>query len=199
LTSTQFDFGPGTALVVVDVQVDFADPGGRMYVTGGEEVVPYVNAQVRAAEEAGSPVLYAQDWHPPSTPHFDTDGGNWPVHCVRDTPGAELHPDLLAVGPVVRKGTEGEDGYSGFSVRDPLSGETSATQLGALLAERDVRRIVVVGLAGDICVKETALDGRRLGFEVVVPVAGTRFVELKDGDGEAALAEMEAAGVDVRR
>jgi nicotinamidase/pyrazinamidase len=123
----------------------------------------------------------------------------WPVHCVRDTPGAELHPNLSVAGPVVRKGTEGEDGYSGFSVRDPLSGETTATRLGSLLAEWNVRRIVVTGLAGDVCVKETALDGRRLGYEVVLPLAATRFVELQPGDGQRAVAEMESAGVTVVR
>lgn len=195
----QHQYGAGTALVVVDVQVDFADPAGGLYVSGGEEVVPVVNAEVEAARAAGSPVVYTQDWHPPRTPHFAKDGGVWPVHCVRDTPGAELHPDLTVAGPVVRKGTEGEDGYSGFSVRDPLSGETSATRLGSLLREWGVERIVVTGLAGDVCVKETALDGRRLGFDVVVPLAATRFVELQPGDGDRAVADMEAAGVTVVR
>jgi nicotinamidase/pyrazinamidase len=194
-----FAYGEGTALVVVDVQVDFADPTGGLYVAGGEDVVPLINAEVQAARTAGSPVVYTQDWHPPSTPHFAKDGGVWPVHCVRDTPGAELHANLSVAGPVVRKGTEGEDGYSGFSVRDPLSGETTATRLGSLLAEWNVRRIVVTGLAGDVCVKETALDGRRLGYEVVLPLAATRFVELQPGDGQRAVAEMESAGVTVVR
>jgi len=197
--TTPQEYGPGTALVVVDVQVDFASPDGGLYVPGGEQVVPVVNAEVRAARAAGAPVVYTQDWHPPQTPHFVTDGGVWPVHCVRDTPGARLHPDLVVDGPVVRKGTEGEDGYSGFSVRDPLSGETSATALGSLLAAEGVSRIVVVGLAGDVCVKETALDGRRLGYEVNVPLAATRFVEMTTGDGERAVDELEDAGVLVVR
>jgi nicotinamidase/pyrazinamidase len=98
----------------------------------------------------------------------------------------------------VRKGTGGEDGYSGFSVRDPVSGETSATRLGALLDDAGVRRIVVTGLAGDVCVAETALDGRRLGYDVVVPLAATRFVELNAGDGERAVTRMRDAGVDVQ-
>jgi len=191
-------YGPGTALVVVDVQNDFADPGGGLYVTGGEHVVPRVAAEVAAARAAGSPVVYTQDWHPPTTPHFAKDGGVWPVHCVAGTWGAELHPDLPVAGPVVRKGTEGEDGYSGFSVRDPVSGETSATRLGTLLAEAGARRIVVVGLAGDVCVKETALDGRRLGYAVVLPLPATRMVELEPGDGERAVEAMVAAGVEVR-
>ncbi len=184
-----------TALLVVDVQNDFADPDGGLYVQGGEEVVPLVNAHVHAAREAGAPVLYTQDWHPPETPHFAKDGGTWPVHCVRDTWGAELHPDLEVVGPVVRKGVDGGDGYSGFSVRDPLSGDEHATELGSLLEERDVRHVVVTGLAGDVCVKETALDALRLGYDVTLPVATTRFVDLEPGDGERAVAAMREAGV----
>jgi nicotinamidase/pyrazinamidase len=190
-------FGPGTALIVVDMQVDFGRRDGGLYVGGGEETVPVVNTLVERARAAGCPVFYTQDWHPASTPHFAKDGGVWPVHCVQGTPGAELLPNLRVDGPVVRKGTGGEDGYSGFSVRDPLSGETSATTLGTLLAEAGVDRLVVVGLAGDYCVKETALDGRRLGYEVAVPLAATRFVNLRPGDDAAAVAELAAAGVEV--
>jgi nicotinamidase/pyrazinamidase len=191
-------YGDDTALVVVDVQNDFADPSGGLYVQGGEAVVALVNAEVAAAHEAGAPVVYTQDWHPTSTPHFEKDGGIWPVHCVADTWGAELHPDLDVRGPVVRKGTSGEDGYSGFTERDPVSGEPHPTQLGSLLSP-EVRRIVVVGLAGDYCVKETALDGRLLGYDVVVPLDQTRFVNLSAGDDDRAVADLEAAGVTIER
>jgi nicotinamidase/pyrazinamidase len=190
-------YDPTTALVVVDVQHDFADPDGGLYVRGGEEVVPVVNAEIAAAREGGSPVIYTQDWHPPTTPHFAKDGGVWPVHCVRDTWGAELHRDLDADGPVVRKGVDGGDGYSGFSVRDPVSGEEDETQLGHLLREAEARRIVIVGLAGDYCVRETALDARRLGYEVVVPLAATRFVELEAGDRDRTVDELRDAGVEL--
>jgi len=118
------------------------------------------------------------------------------VHCVADTWGAELHPQLLVKGPVVRKGTSGEDGYSGFSVRNPTTGETAPTQLQSLLDE-SVRRLVVVGLAGDYCVKETALDGARLGYEVEVPLRLTRFVELADGDADRSVEQLRTAGVTV--
>jgi nicotinamidase/pyrazinamidase len=74
-------------LVVVDVQNDFADPGGSLYVDGGETIIPLVNRLVESAEAAGAFVVYTQDWHPPVTPHFQTQGGVWPVHCVRDTWG----------------------------------------------------------------------------------------------------------------
>lgn len=190
-------YGPGTALVVVDVQHDFAHPDGGLFVPGGDAVVPIVDAEVRAALDAGATVIYTQDWHPPSTPHFEKDGGVWPVHCVADTWGAQLHEDLKVDGPVVRKGVDGGDGYSGFSVRDPVSGEEEATELGSLLDDAGVRRVVVVGLAGDVCVKETALDAVRLGYEVELPRPATAFVELEPGDGERALAELREAGVRV--
>jgi nicotinamidase/pyrazinamidase len=191
-------YGDETALVVVDVQNDFADPSGGLYVEGGEAVVALANAEIAAAHDAGATVVYTQDWHPESTPHFAKDGGIWPVHCVGDTWGAELHPDLDVRGPVVRKGTSGEDGYSGFTERDPVSGEPHPTQLGSLLSP-DVRRIVIVGLAGDYCVKETALDGRLLGYDVVVPLGHTRFVNLSPGDDDRAVADLEAAGVTIER
>jgi len=191
------DYSSDSALIVVDVQNDFADPGGGLYVTGGEEVVPLINREIDRAHAAGAQVFYTQDWHPETTPHFEKDGGIWPVHCVRETWGAELHPELEVIGEVVRKGTEGEDGYSGFTVRDPLSGETDSTALGRLLAEQGVRRLVVAGLATDYCVKETVLDGLRRGFDVVVLRAGVRAVDLEAGDGERALAEIEAAGGEI--
>ena len=187
-------YDAATALLVVDVQNDFADPGGGLYVRDGESLITLANEQVTAAQNAGAAVVYTQDWHPASTPHFEKDGGIWPVHCVTDTWGAELHPNLLVHGPVVRKGTSGEDGYSGFSVRDPVTGAAAPTQLQSLL-DPSIQRLVVVGLAGDYCVKETALDGVRLDYVVEVPLALTRFVELEEGDAGRAVEEMRSAGV----
>jgi nicotinamidase/pyrazinamidase len=198
----QDGYGPGTALVVVDMQNDFADPAGSLYVAGGEDLVGLVNDEIDAALAAGSPVLYTQDWHPPSTPHFAKDGGIWPVHCVAGTPGARFHPGLRVVGPVGRKGTGGEDGYSGFTMRDPVSGRTRDTPLGGLLDEvgaggTPVRSLVVVGLAGDYCVVQTALDGVRRGYQVQVPLALTRFVNLEPGDDARAARDMRSGGVRV--
>lgn len=82
---------------------------------------------------AGAKVFYTQDWHPESTPHFEKNGGIWPAHCVADTEGAALHPELRIAGEIVRKGTDGEDGYSGFTVRDPETGEERPTPLKDLL------------------------------------------------------------------
>lgn len=183
-----------TALVVVDVQNDFADPHGSLYVNGAEAAVARVVQEVDAADHAGTPIFYTADWHPPQTPHFDTAGGVWPVHCVADTWGAAFHPDLPIRGDVVTKGTDGGDGYSGFSVRDPESGEESATELAGLLKQHDIRHIVVVGIATDVCVNATVADARRLGFDVTVLADATAAVELKQGDTQAALDQMRQAG-----
>ena len=104
------DLGPKAALIVVDVQNDFADPKGSLYVRDADAVISIINEQVDAARTAGAFIVYTQDWHPPSTPHFKKDGGIWPVHCVKATWGAQLHPDLEVVGESLKKGTEGEDG-----------------------------------------------------------------------------------------
>lgn len=190
-------YGPETAVVVVDVQVDFGDPSGSLYVAGGEDVVAPINALTEQVGGAGGHTYFTQDWHPPHTPHFVDQGGIWPPHCVAGTPGAELLDDLVVRGPVVRKGVDGRDGYSGFSVRDPTTGETEATVLGGLLQRDGVRRVLVVGLAGDYCVVETALDAAALGYEVEMPLSLTRFVKLDDGDDDKAIARAAAAGVRV--
>jgi len=186
-----------TALVVVDVQNDFADPQGSLSVRGGLDVVRAVNAEVERATSGGAPVLYTQDWHPADTPHFAKDGGTWPVHCVQDTWGAQLHPDLRVAGEVVRKGEHGEDGYSGFSMKDPVTGDVVPTRLAALLRDAGVQELVVVGLATDYCVRATALEGREQGWPVTVPWSAVAAVEVAAGDGERTREELVAAGVTV--
>ena len=187
-------YDPTTALVVVDVQNDFADPKGSLFVQGGGAVVERCSAEARAAAAAGAFVVYTQDWHPGSTSHFAKDGGIWPVHCVGGTWGAELHPALAVLGPSVKKGANGEDGYSGFTMRDPISGETVPTELEGLLRDRGIERVVVCGLATDYCVNATALDARRLGFPTLVLADAVAAVELKPGDADGAFAAMAEAG-----
>jgi nicotinamidase/pyrazinamidase len=191
------DYDATTALLVVDVQNDFADPKGSLYVTGGEEVVSAVNRELERALSPGATAVYTQDWHPETTPHFQKDGGIWPVHCVMETWGAELHPDLRLDGDVVRKGSGGEDGYSGFTVRDPKSGAETPTELEDKLRSRGINKVVVVGLATDYCVKETARDAAEKGFDTIVLSDAIRAVNLEPGDGERALDEMRAAGARV--
>ena len=185
-----------TGLVVIDMQNDFADPAGGLSVAGGEGIVPAVNDAIREATDGGALVVATQDWHPESTPHFAKDGGIWPVHCVGGTWGAEIHPgvELPAAAPRVRKGANGEDGYSGFTMRDPTIGTETSTELESLLRDRDIERVVVCGLATDYCVKATALDALRLGFPVTLLGSAIRAVNLASDDGDRALAEMEEAG-----
>ena len=189
------EYVDGTALLVVDVQNDFADPSGSLYVQDGEQVVPIINREIDRAQEAGVPVVYTKDWHPPDTPHFAEHGGKWPVHCVRDTWGAALHPDLKAVGEVILKAKGPEDGYSGFSVEHLPTGERRETGLEQLLRDRGVDHVVIVGLATDYCVKETALDAVRKGFDAEVLTAAIRPVDVEPGDGDRALHDLEHAGV----
>jgi nicotinamidase/pyrazinamidase len=189
-------FDPTTALLVVDVQNDFADSEGSLYVRGGEEVIRFINERVGEAVAGGSTVVYSQDWHPESTPHFQKDGGIWPVHCVADTWGAAFHPDLAVVDDAVliKTGVGGEDGYSAFHVRDPITGEESSTGLAKRLS--GIESVVVVGLALDYCVKESAIDASKQ-FDTSLLADGTKPVNLEPGDGSRAVAAMVAAGVHV--
>jgi nicotinamidase/pyrazinamidase len=191
------EYDPNAALIVVDVQNDFATPAGSLYVQGGEEVVSVANREIERVLDAGGLAVYTQDWHPESTPHFQKDGGIWPVHCVQGTWGADFHPELKVVGEIVRKGTGGEDGYSGFTVRDPRTGETGETALESILRARWVERLIIVGLATDYCVKETALDGAAKGFDTTVLLEGIRAVDLQSGDGDRAIDEVKRAGVEI--
>ncbi len=191
------EYDAHTALIVVDMQNDFADQKGSLYVTGAEQVIPVVNTEIERARSAGALVVYTRDWHPEVTPHFAKDGGIWPVHCVADTWGAAFHPDVVVEGPTIFKGTGGEDGYSGFAVRDPRTGATSSTGLDDLLEAHEITGVVVTGLALDYCVKATALDAAAAGLSTRLLRDGTRAVNLEEGDDRRALEELEEAGVEV--
>lgn len=173
------------ALVIVDVQNDFC-PGGALAVPDGDAVIQRVNDLAAAS----SFVVATRDWHPLDHGSFAPQGGPWPVHCVQDTPGAQLHSglDSSRIGVLVDKGRARDtDGYSGFE----------QTGLESMLRERQVQTVHVAGLALDYCVKATALDARGAGFEVVVHRDATRAVDLEPGDGERAVAQLRAAGVEV--
>ena len=190
------EYDERTALLVVDVQNDFVDPDGSLYVAGAEDAIARINTEIRRAHVAGALIVYSLDWHPEHTPHFEEDGGTWPVHCVQGTWGAILHGDLDEIdnAPQIYKGGGGEDGYSAFSVRDPRSGETAATELHELLQAQGVERVVVVGLATDYCVLQTVLDARRLDLGATVIEGAIRAVDLEESDGARALEAMREAG-----
>jgi len=184
------------ALVIVDLQNDFC-PGGALGVAGGDAVVPVLNRYAARFAGTGAPVFASRDWHPAKTTHFKAYGGVWPPHCVRDTPGAELHPALaLPDGTqIVSKGMDpSEDAYSCFQA------ETSdGMPFAAALGERGVSRLFIGGLATDYCVKSTVVDGIQAGFEMIVLADAVAAVDLTPGDGAKALEEMRAAGAQMIR
>jgi nicotinamidase/pyrazinamidase len=176
----------GEALVIVDFQNDFT-PGGALAVPHGDEIA----GRVRELAESGryELVVATRDWHPPDHGSFDTahPPGPWPPHCVQGTPGAELHESAPRerIDVVVDKGQDpGTEGYSGFE----------ATGLEQLLRDRGIDRVTLVGLATDYCVKNTALDALRAGFEVAVDREGVRGIDVEPGDVDRALAEVREAG-----
>jgi len=116
---------------------------------------------------------------------------------VQGTWGAEFHPELHVEGEVVRKGSGGEDGYSGFSTRHPETGEERPTELEDLLRQRGIRKVVVAGLATDYCVKETVIDAAERGFEVALLAEAVRAVELEPGDAQRAMEDVHRAGATV--
>ena len=174
-------YRPGVALLIVDVQNDFADPKGSLAVRGAADVIPVINGEAALARSSGALVVLTQDWHPPRTPHFVRDGGPWPPHCVVDTWGAELHPalDVPQGTAIVRKGSNGEDGYSAFTMRDPATGEDVPTMLEPLLLAAGVEEVVIVGLATDYCVRATTLDAIRLGFRTTVLTDAIAAVDVR--------------------
>jgi nicotinamidase/pyrazinamidase len=183
------------ALVLVDVQNDFC-PGGALAVAGGDEIVPVLNRLIGEFKQAGMPVIATRDWHPARTVHFNTSGGIWPPHCVRDTRGAEFYAglDLDRSITIVSKGLEeSADSYSGFDGVD-----ARGVGLADLLRRLGVERLVIGGLATDYCVKQTALDGLRNGFKVTVLEDAVRGVDVKPGDATQALDDMKRAGALIR-
>jgi nicotinamidase/pyrazinamidase len=172
------------ALLIIDFQNDFT-PGGALAVPHGDEIAGRLDEL--AASGDYDLVVATRDWHPPNHSSFVTEGGPWPVHCVAGSEGAQLHPalDRSQVDVVVDKGQDAAtEGYSGFE----------GTDLGDLLRSRGVTQVTVVGLATDYCVKNTALDALREGFQVTVDATAVRGVEVAPGDSERALAEVRAAG-----
>lgn len=164
------------AFLVVDMQNDFLLPTGSLTINGGEGMVERINNIARRGCFAIQ--ILTQDWHPPTHQSFKTYGGPWPTHCVQGTPGAALHT-LLDTCPyefILRKGTrEVCDSYSAF---EDLGHH--ATGLVGLLRGRKVKRVWIAGVAGDYCVKYTAVDAIREGFNVILIEDLTRAV---DADG----------------
>ncbi len=174
-----------TAMIVVDVQRDFC-AGGALSASNTPSLLAPLQECIEAARRSGVTLIYTQDWHPANHNSFQLNGGKWPVHCVADTPGAELMPPLSpAAGDIIiHKGTsiDGE-GYSAYD----------STQLEARLRELKIGRVSVAGIATEYCVRATALDANRSGLETILLTDLIRPVE--ESAAPKVLSELGRAGV----
>ncbi len=207
------------ALLLIDVQNDFC-PGGSLAVKDGDQIIPYLNLLMRAFVYKGSRIIKSRDWHRADTNHFEVNGGTWPVHCVQNTYGAEFHPDLYTIPEIlniqgklgsdfqhneedvpeiiiISKGMENGDQYSAFDGFDKTDG--TGRPLLEVLKDLGIRKLQIGGLATDYCVKQTVLDALKYGFKVGLSTRAIKAVDRNEGDGDKAIAEMEAAGAVVSR
>ncbi len=179
------------ALLIVDVQNDFC-PGGALGIPEGDKIVPKINKYIKIFSKKKLPVFVSRDWHPVMTKHFRDFGGAWPVHCIRNTKGAQFHPKLrLPKGAVLLyKGMDPQkDSYSAFQAED-----IRGINLGKLLKLSGIEELYIGGLATDYCVKSSALDVLKNGFKVRLLMDAIRGVNFKPDDSEKAIREMVRKG-----
>jgi len=185
----QIVVGKSDVLIVVDIQNDFC-PGGALAVPHGDQVIPLINGLAGRFEN----VVLTQDWHPRGHQSFaSTHPGLlpyqtmtapygpqilWPDHCIQDTFGAAFHSALRISHAVLvlRKGFRKTiDSYSTFYEND----RRTATGLVGYLRERGLTRVVLAGLAFDFCVRFSAEDARREGFDVMVVEDACRGIDVE--------------------
>jgi len=195
---------PMKALIIADLQNDFL-PGGTLGVPNGDTIIPVINSITGLFDM----VIATQDWHPADHESFASVHGKipgetiglhgisqilWPDHCIQDSRGSELAPGFILdrVTKIFRKGTHKEiDSYSCFFEND----RKTSTGLADYLKAEKITEVYVCGLATDYCVKYSALDAAALGFETYLIADASRGVNIKPGDVEKAIEEMEQAGI----
>lgn len=173
------------ALMIVDVQNDFC-PGGALPIHEGDRIISVINDWIQEATTHNIPVIASRDWHPRNHISFIQEGGKWPPHCLQDTHGAMFHQKLKLPSSVVvvTKGVRfDQDQNSAFD----------QTGLEVFLERRGIKRLIIAGLALDVCVLATVLDARKHDLDVVLVPDATRPVS-PDG-GAQAMKQMSDAGV----
>jgi len=181
----------GDALSVTDMQLDFL-PGGALAVPGGDRLIPVMNRVVELFHSRKRPVFFTRDWHPRDHVSFKERGGQWPPHCVENTPGAAFHPNLkIPEGAVILSKADRRDveEYSTLYARD-AEGNTEKE----LLEKSGTRRLFVGGLATDYCVLNTVIEACRAGIDTYVLTDAVSAVDVNPGDGEKALEKMRKIG-----
>lgn len=182
------------ALIIIDAQRGFmpAEEGERLEIAGfgelpirdGEQIVRPINQLIEAFAGKQALVITTQDWHPAQTAHFAEKPNfttTWPTHCVADTLGASLHPQVTLPAAIKQyiKGTEAlidgadDTSYSAYYATN----QEKTTTLPELLQKYDIHKITLAGLALDYCVDKTAQDLRiKLGLDVSVAIDATRGI-----------------------
>lgn len=181
------------ALLIVDVQNDFC-PGGALGVPEGDCVVPVLNQWISMFRRKNCPIFVSRDWHLIHSQHFKAYGGEWPSHCIQNTPGAEFHPDLNIPKEVciISKGINPDDeGYSALKGIDQKDQD-----LLSILQKESISTLYIGGLATDYCVKHSAIDAVQAGIETYVIEDAVRAVGMKEHDEREAKEEMKKAGVE---
>jgi len=179
----------GHALLVIDLQLDFM-PEGALAVKDGDKIIPVINKLVKLFSAKEDMIFFSRDWHPEKHCSFFENGGTWPEHCVRGSRGARFHPDVQIpeTSKIISKATtESKDAYSAFE----------DTELAEEMQKNNINTIYVCGLATDVCVRSTVLDGLKLGFRIIVVSDAVKAVDLEPGDGDRAIQEMNAAGAEI--
>jgi nicotinamidase/pyrazinamidase len=164
----------GDLLLIVDPQIDFM-PQGALPVPQGDEIIPIVNAWIKAAEKIGIPIAISRDWHPPNHISFKERGGPWPVHCVRETPGAAFHPDLAIPQDAIVIDKAIDPDYEAYSAFQGITHDTHIP-VPELLRQLGIRRIWIAGLALDYCVYHSAITAHELGYEFHVILPACRAI-----------------------
>jgi nicotinamidase/pyrazinamidase len=180
-----------SALLLVDIQNDFC-PDGALAVPEGDAIIPVLNKYIKIFSSQKLPVFASRDWHPPQTSHFKEYGGQWPQHCVQNSPGARFHPALrLPEGAIIlSKGMDPEtDSYSAFQAVD-----SKGTGFADLLKQFTIKELFVGGLATDYCVRWTTIDALKFGLRVFLLMDAIKGVNVRAKDSETAVEEMVSLG-----
>ncbi|WP_087037120.1 nicotinamidase [Thermococcus litoralis] len=173
------------ALIIVDMQRDFM-PGGALPVPEGDKIIPTIEELIKKFEQRGALIVATRDWHPPNHISFKEQGGPWPRHCVQNTEGAEIVVSLPKDAIIISKADKPDkEAYSGFE----------GTELAEILKEKGVKRVYICGVATEYCVKATALDALKHGFEVYLIKDSVKGI--KREDEEKALKELEEKGAKI--
>ena len=173
------------ALIIVDMQRDFM-PGGALPVPEGDKVIPAIEELIKKFKKKGGLIIATRDWHPPDHISFKEQGGPWPRHCVQNTEGAEIVVSLPKDTIIISKADKPDkEAYSGFE----------GTELAEILKEKGVKRVYICGVATEYCVRATALDAIKNGFEVYLIKDAVKGINPEDE--EKVLKELKESGAKI--